>query len=443
MSCYYIGAVTLYYYQGTSVLTLSASDPMDNIGVLQTPDASAGSLDDDELSYAEASLPAGIALRAQRDSMSSFWTTKMAIMDARMDQMSINETNMQAHNERLTSQLNRAIDNIDAAAERKEHMEVELSRALARVTRSDKQRDEFRRVAEEARDHLQKLVTSEQNRLAKQDDEPEGLFPTTARARRQHVEFGLVSQDERAEAVRLCSEISGSGQTAHQPAASTPYYRSGQDVKDVAFRMQPPAYPYEGDDRYATPYLSETREQVQQPFGGGSVTPYHHAVLPPMNAQVDITTRPSGSERGDLFGVGLGAGFHRSPAEQSLYRSREVRNLGLERIQDEGLVVQEVQRIQEVTRACIPLHRGDYASRRKAVETKEFTGETPWRTWYTMFAENCAVNGWSERDAYLELRRLVRNGPGQVAIRDWVASDGQSYVQLVNALTVACGAVDS
>ena len=59
-----------------------------------------------------------------------------------------------------------------------------------------------------------------------------------------------------------------------------------------------------------------------------------------------------------------------------------------------------------------------------------------------MFTADCAANGWDESEVFAALRVLNRDGPGAVAIRQHAKSGG-TYVELVTALTVVCGATDA
>ena len=82
-----------------------------------------------------------------------------------------------------------------------------------------------------------------------------------------------------------------------------------------------------------------------------------------------------------------------------------------------------------------------FSTRKKAIETPPFTGDMEWFRWFDIFTSDCAANGWNESEVFAALRVLNRDGPGAIAIQQHAKSGG-TYLELVTALTVVCGATD-
>ena len=134
-------------------------------------------------------------------------------------------------------------------------------------------------------------------------------------------------------------------------------------------------------------------------------------------------------------------GSRTSEAEEALFDREEIMNLGLDFVTNQSSIVKEVQRVEKVAYRGLGA-KSSFSTRKKAIETPPFTGDIEWSRWFNIFTSDCAANGWDETEVFAALRVLNRDGPGAVAIRQHAKSGG-TYLELVTALTVVCGATDA
>ena len=131
-----------------------------------------------------------------------------------------------------------------------------------------------------------------------------------------------------------------------------------------------------------------------------------------------------------------------SEAEHSIYSRSEVVNLGLDFVTDQSNLVTEIERMSRVANQGVSNTECAFPARKRAIETPNYTGDLDWSKWFAIFTQDCTANGWTEEENYAALRVRIRQGPGSVCLREFDRGGGGTYMSLVTAMTVACGATD-
>ena len=89
-----------------------------------------------------------------------------------------------------------------------------------------------------------------------------------------------------------------------------------------------------------------------------------------------------------------------SPAEKAKYdRNPAIAALGIDVVP--RLTEELIDRCKVVNFGDV---RRDDAARQKAIVTKPFTGNPPWRKWLPRYQSNCLANGYTNRQALLVLK---------------------------------------
>ena len=132
-----------------------------------------------------------------------------------------------------------------------------------------------------------------------------------------------------------------------------------------------------------------------------------------------------------------------SEEDAQLFDAPEIAEMGLDYVCENNNLVSEVRK-QEHVAAMHLMTTASISVKRKAIDTPEFTGDSDFTRWFSMFAQDCAANGWNEEECYTTLRVKIRNGPARVALAlgKFDSTGDGDYRSLIRALTVACGAED-
>ena len=130
-----------------------------------------------------------------------------------------------------------------------------------------------------------------------------------------------------------------------------------------------------------------------------------------------------------------------SSAEEALFESREIKQLGMSHEYEFNTLIQSVQFAEQVAKGYLGT-RYETAARKHKIQTPEFTGDIEFSRWLKLFGQDASANGWDEADCLVALQLNVGNGPGGVALTDWNCNSNGTYMSLIRKLAVACGADD-